>query len=541
MKIQSFVKNKLFLLFGVAFFSHGLLLLMDGIYWDCYILFDMLRTNDFSRLFIWMREMGFIFSGPAFLHMAVKLTFGNHFIFGYRLLAFLCIYLSGVLLFKIISRLKIMDEWSAFFVAALSILYPMQRAAFLGVILPYLFCLLLFLAATYITINKVFDGLKATNIRSIAWRILSLLLFLVSFYTNSILFFYFGFLFLLYLVSPENGINYLIKIKSFIINKADYVLIPFVFFSVQKSLFASYGYYSDYNQFAAMSFRHLLGILYSLFYGIYFSIGPIFSFINSRISFAVIVLYIAFILWQGFARKKISREMFFLAFSCCLLFLAIFPYAAVGKGWGKYYGSRHLLLAGIPVSLILFSLIEDFTRRLSLSRVIRTSVYIVLIVIFTVGHINNYIDWQFRWIKDKAVMLKLSEMPAAKKFSTFYIKNNTFDSREAGIYQYDVYEWSTIFKSIWGGEKRIGYDVNNYSREVPKEYYTRFYNLADYDPKGLKADLTINYPKGGQVRTGRAKIERVLVYYYYGMFKRAEKDKYLKGLIDIKVTARSRS
>ena len=161
--IKNILTKKIVWLLLIAIVAHGFMLFLDGISWDEHTIFSHLSFNEFGVLISWVRGLGFIAGLPAYLGISIKLLFGNNFIFGYRLVAFLSIYLSSVLIYLIMTRSKVLGENESFFIAALSMVYPAVQITYNGAILHYLFCNFVFWLAVYVTLNQVFSQNEQTS------------------------------------------------------------------------------------------------------------------------------------------------------------------------------------------------------------------------------------------------------------------------------------------------------------------------------------------------------------------------------------------
>ncbi len=527
-RITGLLNNNVFWLCLITLFAHGFILLMDGTYWDEHLLFDHVAAKNSKEFFSFINELGYIFSGPAYLHLGIKYAFGKYFIFGHRLLAFICVLFSGLIFYKILEKVKVFDNPSNFSAAAFFIVYPVVKIYFNGAILLYILCLFLFLAAVYASISKVFTEETAYSRERIAWRVFSLILFFASFYTNSLLAFYLGFLCLIW-----KG-----NLKRFVINNLDYILLPFIFFFIKTVFFKAHGYYEGYHKLFSYSLQETM---LSLMYGVFYSIKPFLRLIKMPyvLSSMLLGISISFIIVANFLKNsRNTKEYNTLCFGWFLLALAIMPYSLLSLIPDEFYNSRHLLLVSIPISLITVSIVKMVSRVFSLHRLVTGAFYGLLIFVFAIINITNYANWQFRWIKDLSLMAQLEKMPQLKNTYTFYIKNNTYTDYEFGIYQYRFYEWASIFKKAWGDERHIGYDVLNFSRPLPKassKYFTQRYNLSDYNPDGSAVGLVLSYPNRVNNFSCLSKLNRIAQYYYYKWHDKKGYARFLNGFIGLKI------
>lgn len=547
LSIGSLLNNKIFWLFMIAVLAQGFILLMDGLYHDDIMLYDLLNSGKIDVLFSYFNEMGSMLNATAFFHWGIYLVFGKNLIFGYRLLAFVFLFLIGVLVYAILSKLKDFNKADAFYVAAIVISYPASKVVFLGITLPGLFCLCLFFLACYITLAANDGGGGQRKSRGILQRIVSLLLFFVSFQINSLLVFYYGFLLLIFLLQAQaSGI--IKRVIDFALKKADYIILPFIYYAIKIIYFPSKGVNLEYNRLIFDAPSGILKIITDIIHGIYYSLIPLFTLLHETAFIVILLVCVFFIFWetgrQAIGQKGLSRNHLIFLFGFFLLFLAISPYAAVGKRPTVGFESRHLLLIGLPVGLLVVSFVNLIFSYLSLPDKYKKLIYLIIISIFALDNIGNYSAYQIRAIKDRALMLQLSEMPSAKAYSTFLIRNWAYNADERSYYDNGVYEWSRILKMTWGEERWLGGAEEEYkswkSAVLDKrKWLNPPMTMPNYNPHGPKALMVVtrtnDFESGGSFWQLKRFKKMILYYYYYKYFKPKELNNYLKKIISVKV------
>lgn len=541
--IVNLLKSKYFWLFVVVLLSHGFLLLMDGLFWDDYLLHDYFTSGKIDQIFSTFKEAGSFLNNTAYFHWSVFLVFGKNLMFGYRLIAIVLLFLIGVLLYKILMKLRMFSREDSFFVSAFAITYPAYKVAFLGINTPALFRLFLFLLAVFISISNVFGDAGRFPIKNILWRLFSLTLFLFSFSTNSFLVFYFGFLAMLFMTRPLAQGGGKRASVDFIFRRIDYILLPFMFLTVKVLFYHPFGEFIGYNNPIVYSPSGIYKIMTTFIIGFYYAFKPLFYLTNEPLFILALFILLIYVLLMGIRKDvletKIDRAVITICYAIFLLCLAIFPYAAVGKYPTEYYESRHLLLVGVPMGLMIVAIMDYFLRHIMIGGKWKYYIYIVLIAAFSLINIQNYLDWQFRWIKDRSVILQLQKMPQAKSFSTFYVRNNAFRPEEASRYEYRPSEWSGIFKLAWNDEKWLGLDEAKIGTAVlinmSKSFDAR-HILSNYNPKGSKALLVLSYhePAFSFSRIRRFK-QVISKYYYYKYLNPAQLDPFLSKLVKIEI------
>ena len=369
-------------------------------------------------------------------------------------------------------------------------------------------------------------------------RLCSLVLFVLCFEVNSLLVFYFGFFFILVFYIQRSLRLSSVKdvFTKIVLRRLDYLLLPFLYWAIIRAAFPSYGLYADYNQIAFSPLRIIFEYILFAKNAVYAQLnGALVNLINMPV-LLLIGLLAAYCIYTIF---HLNDKVFFeqklkpyslLFFFFMLLLLGIFPYAAVGKapsiqGWN----TRHALLIALPMAIIVVGLIRIFfSNKKGIISNMGFSFLVVMVLAFTLSTITYYISWQARWAKDRSIMVNLSRLNNIEGISIFWI-NDQFPL--GGENNYRFYEWSTMFKTVWGDESRIGLDLRRYTSRFlvdGKRYFIKFYNLSDFNPDGRQAVLTI--------RSGSRKYRDLglsIRYLYYKYFRQNRLKEFLSEVTDL--------
>lgn len=535
-----------FLIGLVALLGHGLLLLNDGTYFDSWLMQPMLRERNWSEVYNWFSEMGLPVS--AYVFWGAELS-GEH----YQAIAFLSKLFSAVLIYKICLRLTWVNRYEALGIALLSLAYPAYQAAVASCNLHYEFFYCLFLLAAWLLLrSEQAGGHKGPTLFA---RVLTLLLFFLAFNLNSLLVFYFAFLLLLFLhLKQANLLSWSVALKTLLPRHIDFILLPFVYWAGKKLLFPTHGKYESYNTInlsltslvthmldfiktagyaqVEVSVVHLMGqpMLWILaLAGIYLSYSRFMK--NGK---AAVLSHIEI-------EQESRKTKWIFMYGILLLLSGVFAYSAVGlspspSGWS----TRHAILVGLPMAILIVAALRplwinglyhepgNFDARL-VSILIGGS----LLAAFTLSTINYYVGWQVRAIKDRAIMTGLSEAPILKKFSVFWI-DDQFPAGGERVYRF--YEWSSMFKQIWGGESRIGLQIQGYGNNpatLPgfKQYADKFYTLSEFDPSGCQVLMEITR---GPLQYSDAELVRR--YFEYRFLNKAGLTGFLRGVVHLNIT-----
>ncbi len=509
--------------------THGLFLLNDGVYWDGWLIYSNLIQKNFANIYSDFIEGG----APATLYFHWLMGYLPGVIFGYRLVAFGSLALSGVLIYKVGCESGLISRMEALWISLLSVSYPAMQVAFELINVPAVFYYGLFLLGILLALRSE----RAMGFSHYKGRIGALVSFFVSFTINSLLVFYVGF-FLVLLGQAGRRKERSVKqlLTCFLPRRLDYVALPPLFWGVKEFFFPRHGLYAEYNEFQLWAGGFIGSSSAFVINAIY---GQLTEAVGGLLGQPVLALAVLAATYWAYGAFRIHSVRFFesrvepqriLAFGVFLLGLGIFPYVAVGMaptlhGWS----SRHALLVGLPMAIITLSIVRKVFSRGEIGLRRPGFMFLVMLVAaYTISMANNYIGWQARWIKDHSIMAKLSGMKEFKQFSIFWIDDQF---QVGGENSYRFYEWSSLFKAVWGGESRIGLDTRHYMPRFLVDghrYFNKRYNLSEFDPKGCQTVLSIR--RGRQVYSN---IELAGRYFFYKFFRPGRMDDFLTGVTEI--------
>ena len=122
--------KKLIILYSIA--HGGIFLILQSIYWDDWLLWNM-NSEIILNTF---RQAGSPFNFVGYLHN-ILLSVGPWF---YRVLTFILIFLSGILLWHILKRSELVDETSIFLIVLFYLTTPLYIARVAVIDFPYTLC-----------------------------------------------------------------------------------------------------------------------------------------------------------------------------------------------------------------------------------------------------------------------------------------------------------------------------------------------------------------------------------------------------------------
>ncbi len=371
----------------VCFLTHGLLLLNDGTYHDGWIVSNAVDNGRWDILYTFFRNLGLPL--VALFHWVLKI-FPNH-DFGAHVAIFVSLFLSSVIIFLIAVGTKILSSFEALVLALVFITYPCAAIWVSSAHLYQAVTICNFLAGVFFAL--IADGLifkvNPTGFKKNIYNSFALILFFASFFLNSLLVLYFGFIvFWIYLECMKKNVelgghalfNLTVKninvviiptlllfvftkyyfvalllffailaflslwenrkktgdlkksarhISNFIKKRFLFLILPFVFWALRYFFFYPQKDFNNYNKIKVnygLVVRYHLGDMFSLL-------------ISTNLLFWVLaaVLAVMFLIYSKFHKEENNQnynqtlELKIIGFGFILWFLCVFPYAVVGR------------------------------------------------------------------------------------------------------------------------------------------------------------------------------------------------------------------
>jgi hypothetical protein len=478
----------------------GSFLFLNAIYWDDWVHFNM----EPAIILDTYRQWGDLFNIIGHLHVLL-LKFGPE---SYHILTFILMFLSGYLLWLILGSIVSINQLERNLITLLFIVLPFNAARVALVIFLYTICYFSFFLAWYLLVCRSGYISKA----------LSLILFLFSFNTNSLLVFY---------ALPIAHIVYLyagFDFKKAISWGSKYFLFlmaPFVWFYVKTHYFAPYGFYVGYNSLK------LDEVLKAILLG-----APL------------VIIFFVWLLIRQMKNKSIDRGLVFLFWGVVIIWLAVFPYIAVGHlqsfgDWSSRYqlliplgvavalvgvhswisrintlclGTFALLVFGIVFIWLAFSpyvavgcwpsygdLVARYQLLMPLAIILAiigaacwishgNTLRFALLALTISSLVNLYVtcEYYLDWIKQREVMQLISRSAEIKAARTILFDDMTRHLNARGR-EYRFYEYTGWLKLIYGDETRMAMDVGAWevplSAKLPDKYtpfISKHYNASEY-------------------------------------------------------------
>ncbi len=427
-------------LFFLYVLAHGgMLLLGQDIFWDDWFLvdkppsviieyFSQLGAPYFVYLHVWLLKLG----PPA-----------------YRILTFFLLFGAGLFVWGILSTIRQLDAKDRFLFTALFLLAPVYAARSYLICFPYTLDYTLFFAAWYLWARNTLRP-------SYSLHLMALVLFFISFQTQSLLVFFalpVAHIFTLRQVPNPSGV------ASFCLRNIDFLLLPFVAYMSKALLFPAYGSSSGYNQLAVSE------------YIAYFTSDINYvsrTFINFARDLLVtpswLLLFAGlFALFLGIsltrrAHTTVDTEtgdthprlqgMIFITIGIGAMYLAIVPYLMVRKipdfvePW-----SRHQLLIPFGMAMSSFGIGRLLPAKL------RRFWFAGLLAFFITANIDGTVAFHRDAIKQDALMHEFAESPAIRAGDNFSVIDFTcaYDARNR---RYRDYEYVGMLRRVFAETTR---------------------------------------------------------------------------------------
>lgn len=398
-QIKKTLNNPYFMIFLVYFICHWFIIIVTGMFWDD-LSWD---THDYQKY----NQFALMNGHPEWsVLIPFAWSFPNN---SYRVLVFCLYFIQAILFYKILIKLNILDKSNSLWLTLLYITVPANDARFLLTTFPYCVGLSFFLSALYLYVMLKCNSFNK-KYKYILLRFLTIILFTISFFLNSLLFFYF-LIFILDLIYrcyfDIKYNNFTIKnifriFKIVIFNNIDFIILPFLHFFIKASFFPTYGYYAYYNKVT------ISGLIRAIPHSFVILLDTIRSYLNSP-SLIIIIIIISLITIQlknsEYHKGNYDRYPLFFFISFLIIYFGIFPYIVIGRSRLMFTGveGRDSILLPFGFSFCIFtivSLLQEKSRKY----------FFALFIILGIIHFNYwYLQYQKDYYNQLAFENKINE------------------------------------------------------------------------------------------------------------------------------------
>lgn len=378
----------------------------------------------------------------------------------YRVITFFLFYFGAILFYLIMNKTSIFSKEACLWITLLYIVIPVNDARITWICYGYSFGLFVFWIAFYLAIIwREKRGKKRVTL-----RILSLLLLLLSYDTESIMILTILILLQFYYMDlnedwkwGEVGKNTK-KLFFTVLHYMDYLVAPIVWYFGDKLLFPGYGIYGGHSY---VPWSNLAGIInhspqyaYETFEGLWSNYTKLLEDSRVLILIGIVVLLSAILVRRREPslvtpenpENNYRNEFYLIIVGIVTFFIGFFPYyvktnTAIST---TYFDGRNALLLGIGAAIFLFYCAQHFLRE----KMCKTIV-IVLILLGTIHFNEIYLEWQLRYYQQLQFQYGIAENSNIIQNDTFLVMFNE-PAAHSCFYQANGNSWA-----ITGEETRL--------------------------------------------------------------------------------------
>ena len=487
MRLLKKEKKALVSIFLLYVMTQGLILFVSGRWFDDWCLVNISNQG----LIQWSLETGrpSIFPISALVRDFPRI---------YKVGIFLAYYMVAVCFYLLIRKIFKMDLNDALMVCFIYLCLPINDVRIIRSAMPYTIGLMLWFLAFCILVYK-YDNLN------FFLRLLTLLLFFVSFILNSLLVFY-G-LVLLYIIIMERR-----SLKK-ILFKIDFFIIPFAFFLCKQFFFPAHGVYSSYNEVSISSIFSAVKVTFYAFFIIFKDI--LLALIETMRRFNVMLGTLVFALIVSIGIKyftvadsseKGKNTDRFIAIEFLVGFLTIlagiYPYAVVVPHSRVFtavgFNGRFSML--VPFG---WAIIIDAILKFSCKREGRIAIMVGLMIAGTIHFTKWYSVYQSNYYWERGLQVCLSENSNLENVKTVYFEGTGMINTGTNA---SWYELNGVFEEVFGNENRLvvgSSELENVHNFVDQSVIEReWYNMTGYDGNYNEIDVVILYSNTINLREG---------------------------------------
>jgi len=511
-------------IFLLTFAANGLMFLCDGHYMDDWEMYFSFFTGNSIFQKDFFSDCGQIYL--YYYHEFIFSHFQKEYIFiVYRVLVFFSIFLSNLMLYKILDTTRLLSNFEKMFIVLIFACFMTQKTFVYFIDSTYIICYGLFLTASYLAIKNI-------EKRSLAITLISVILFTISYITGSFYVYHYGFLLAYFYLSnvkketsnPERGNLVLSGV---------YFFLPIIVFFSNKFIFPKRGLNTSYNNVDPTN--KTLHLFNRFFDSVTADIiNPLYNYVSKPSVFLIMIAVFSLVFLVCRRKFSISSEKgaILLEYGFILLLLGILPYAFIGGSPSTYdiNPSRYTMLLSLPVAIMLVAIVKIVheTKRKPV-KYVSFIVLSLMVFAFFMARNQNYISMEARWIKDQSIILNLRDNKEAMNYKFFWIKDRY---KLGGVRSYWGFrEWKGMFYASWNDLRWIGINIE------PDSNFLTAFELLKKDkllpPTSEQAIIEIDKKQ----QTGETKI--VMKYWFLKLFRKNELADYVKNIVTLNLDTKA--
>ena len=456
-KLQKYYNLELLLIISLYILSFGWLLPYTGLYRDDW---EMVRHP--ARFIEYAGKQGVSY----FAYFVVSLRSLTDSILLHRIGIFGGFLFSAICLYYTLLSMRTISPRDRLLIVIIFTVFPVNFTRNQNFLVTYALAYACFFAGLFVLS-------RFAQRRTLLLRVLALLLFFLSFTTNSFLVFYSLVIFYL-LYIEQSHLKTLSGAVRRLCGYLDFWLLPIVFWMLRQKFFSPTVAYNDFNLRAlANAFSEFHRIIYTSFiHPLLYAIETMWKTSQFSIWLAGIGLMLA--LWcilqklfeqhsEPLPRDRAAFWLFILGFA--LFMIALVPYYAVDKGpqlLGSGGKSRHQLLVPLGAALMV-----TYSLKILVRQTFQSLIYATLISLCVFVNFFSYLDIHRGWFKQLAIIEQLKPLNALNQPDNFVLFNDETKELNALQSELTIYEYTGMLESAFGNSEMRwrGFGVHDFCED----------------------------------------------------------------------------
>ncbi|QIO52830.1 hypothetical protein HA461_17280 [Rhizobium leguminosarum bv. trifolii] len=549
--------SSLLLLTIAVLFTHWMAFFNEGIFAEDAGLFPTLIYHDWIAIADMFSSAGV----PVFTYYVWPMAFAGN-VFLLKSTVIIGVYLIAIFSYLLASKSGFFSERESLVLAIFTQLLPIPTITVIFTYSIYFNAYALFLLATYF-----FLSIESMRGRShYLLRVLAICIYFIAFTLNSLLVLYaagFALVYAVWLKRTGRRVRHarelLSTFWSFCLARADFTILPLVYWVSKAIFYQRSGLYSNYNGFTLDAESIARNSYQFIVNGIIFPLAKSLDDWNSYLYLGAALCSILFVACFVFVNRGDARNaelderrgdgFKIFGFGLFALLCGTLPYILVGKSPAPGVLMRNAMLMPLPISVVGIGIwrVVKFRSTNLRSHSVAIVLFVSLLTVFTGRWWESYAAWQARAAKDLAVSQYLADHPEWSAFSVYWIADKLPISPE--VSEYGFADYTSKFRMLWGGQARMaftpghilffGIDTKPGVRPVHSKLPDRiaffcnaWASARDIDLKGPQAEL--------EIRTTQRSWNDASVasaYLYYRFIEPSGLKKYLAELVNVTLRA----
>lgn len=453
-----------------AALAHGLLLFCDYRIWDGWIIENIRQHSLWAGALEHYSQAGI--QHHYFIHRFVNLFSPGT--FTYKALSLIAYVVAALAACDVLVRSKILRMEESLMFGFICLSFPAMKTLGEAAVLPYVSGYALFFVASSLAVRAV----QERAITAALLRILSILVFLLSFTFYAMLVYFAAFFALLIFVRYQycSGRNPARLFRA-VLGATDYAFLPPLFWLFKITSMSTYGFYKEYNQ-PKLSSEILTVALPNFFREAI--LRPFFDFPAGMwpiLAFVLLAATCGMIMFPARAPSRRDKSLLLIPLGLGLVVLGALPFFLVGRFLFDYTGydsNNYTLLApvGVGVTMVgIFGVIKSCLGERLGPKVVRVSLALLVAQFIFVWN-NQRLHYQARSAKEHAFCQELAASPEMKNVSVVVVQDRYPTPRTDPLYPLSVV--TSMIQAETGDRSKLAFFLPNQSSisetRIPRDF-----------------------------------------------------------------------